>query len=100
MAGDTFGAKLFRRLLAEEPEKLRQASNWGVHDSPQDTTLPIARAIVAAYGTDADGLGEAAARLERALGASAFTAALARGSAINADASVAFALATIDRLLA
>jgi malate synthase len=52
-AGDTFGAELFRRLLAEEYEKLRRASNRDVHDDSKDTTLPIAREIVEAYVTDA-----------------------------------------------
>jgi malate synthase len=52
-AGDTFGAALFRRLLAEEYDKLRRASNRDVHDDSKDTTLPIAREIVEAYVTDA-----------------------------------------------
>jgi malate synthase len=51
-AGDRFGAELFRRLLAEEYEKLRRAGNRDVHDDSKDTTLPIAREIVEAYVTD------------------------------------------------
>jgi malate synthase len=51
-AGDPFGAELFRRLLAEEYERLRRASNRDVHDDSKDTTLPIARDIVEAYVTD------------------------------------------------
>jgi malate synthase len=49
--GSAFDAKLFRRLLAEEFEKLRRASNRDVHDDSKDTTLPIAREIVEAYVT-------------------------------------------------
>ena len=52
-AADTFGTDLFRRLLAEEYEKLRRASNRDVHDDSKDTTLTIAREIVEAYVTDA-----------------------------------------------
>jgi malate synthase len=52
-AGDPFGVELFRRLLAEEYEKLRRAGNRDVHDDSKDTTLPVAREIVAAYVTDA-----------------------------------------------
>jgi malate synthase len=52
-AGDPFGAELFRRLLAEEYEKLRRAGNRDVHDDSKGTTLPIAREIVEAYVTDA-----------------------------------------------
>jgi malate synthase len=51
-AGDTFSAALLERLLEEEYEKLRRAGNRDVHDDSKDTTLPIARAIVAAYVTD------------------------------------------------
>jgi malate synthase len=51
-AGDNFSADLFRRLLAEEYEKLRRASNRDVHDDSKDSTLPIAREIVEAYVTD------------------------------------------------
>ena len=52
-AGDVFSAPLFKRLLAEEYEKLRRASNRDVHDNSKDTTLPIAREIVETYVTDA-----------------------------------------------
>jgi malate synthase len=48
-AGDPFTAPLFDRLLAEEYEKLRRASNRDVHDDSKETTLPIAREIVASY---------------------------------------------------
>ncbi len=48
-AGDTFTMAVFDRLLQEEYEKLRRASNRDVHDDSKDTTLPIAREIVAAY---------------------------------------------------
>jgi malate synthase len=50
-AGETFGASLFARLLAEEYEKLRNAGNRDVHDDSKETTLPIAREIVATYVT-------------------------------------------------
>ena len=52
-AGDTFTLDLFHRLLAEEYEKLRGASDRNVHDDSKDTTLPIAREIVDRYVTDA-----------------------------------------------
>ena len=52
-AGDVFSAPLFKRLLAEEYDKLRRASNRDVHDNSKDTTLPIAREIVETYVTDA-----------------------------------------------
>ncbi|MAE64273.1 MAG: malate synthase [Phycisphaeraceae bacterium] len=51
-AGDTFTAEMFRRLLAEEYEKLRQAGNRDVHDDSKDTTLPIARQIAETYVLD------------------------------------------------
>ena len=51
--GDVFSAPLFKRLLAEEYDKLRRASNRDVHDNSKDTTLPIAREIVETYVTDA-----------------------------------------------
>lgn len=47
--GDVFTESLFRRLLAEEYEKLRKARNVDVHDDSKETTLPVARAIVDAY---------------------------------------------------
>src|SRR5262249_15800014 len=50
--GDRFAPELCKRLLAEEYEKLRQASNRDVHDTSKNTTLPIAREIVEAYVTD------------------------------------------------
>lgn len=51
-AGDVLDRPLFERLLEEEYEKLRRASNRDVHDDSKDTTLPIARDIVAAYVTE------------------------------------------------
>jgi malate synthase len=51
-AGDPFTPELFRRLLAEEYEKLRTAGNRDVHDNSKTTTLPIAREIVDTYVTD------------------------------------------------
>jgi malate synthase len=50
-AGDTFTKELFARLLAEEYEKLRRASNRDVHDVSKNTTLPIAREIAETYVT-------------------------------------------------
>jgi malate synthase len=51
-SGDRFSPELCRRLLAEEYDKLRKASNRDVHDSSKNTTLPIAREIVEAYVMD------------------------------------------------
>jgi malate synthase len=51
--GDRLTGELCKRLLAEEYDKLRNASNRDVHDSSKNTTLPIAREIVEAYVTDA-----------------------------------------------
>jgi len=51
-AGDTFTAAIFSRLLIEEYDKLRRASNRDVHDNSKDTTLPIAREIVETYVLD------------------------------------------------
>jgi malate synthase len=51
-AGDAFDAALFDRLLEEEHGKLRRARNRDVHDDSKETTLPIARAIVAAYARE------------------------------------------------
>ena len=51
-AGDRFTAELCKRLLAEEYEKLRKASNRDVHDSSKNTSLPIAREIVETYVMD------------------------------------------------
>jgi malate synthase len=50
--GDRFTGDLCKRLLAEEYDKLRKASNRDVHDSSKNTTLPIAREIVEAYVMD------------------------------------------------
>jgi malate synthase len=50
--GDRFSLDLCKRLLAEEYDKLRNASNRDVHDSSKTTTLPIAREIVEAYVLD------------------------------------------------
>ena len=52
-AGDVFGRELFQRLLDEEYAKLRAASDRDVHDDSKNTTLPIAREIVATYVADA-----------------------------------------------
>jgi malate synthase len=51
-SGDRFSPELCKRLLAEEYEKLRNASNRDVHDASKDTTLPVAREIVDSYVTD------------------------------------------------
>jgi malate synthase len=51
-AGDLFTAAVFRRLLAEEYDKLRRAGNRDVHDDSKDTTLPVAREIVETYVLD------------------------------------------------
>ena len=45
-AGEVFGIDLFRRVLAEEYEKLQRASDRDVHDDSKQTTLPTAREIV------------------------------------------------------
>ncbi len=50
--GDRFSSELYQRLLAEEYEKLRKASNRDVHDTSKNTTLPIAREIVETYVMD------------------------------------------------
>jgi malate synthase len=50
--GDRLSPELCKRLLAEEYEKLRHASNRDVHDTSKNTTLPIAREIVEAYVMD------------------------------------------------
>jgi len=47
--GDSFTEALFARLLEEEYGKLLGASNRDVHDDSKQTTLPIAREIVARY---------------------------------------------------
>ena len=51
-SGDRFSPELCQRLLAEEYEKLRCASNRDVHDASKNTSLPVAREIVEAYVTD------------------------------------------------
>ena len=48
-AGDPFTAELFATLLDQEYGKLLEASDRDVHDSSKNTTLPIAREIVARY---------------------------------------------------
>ncbi len=50
-AGDTLTPALFARLLDEEYAKLLAAGNRDVHDDSKQTTLPIARDIVAALVT-------------------------------------------------
>jgi len=50
--GDRFTRELFDRWLEEEYQKLLEASDRDVHDDSKQTTLPIARAIVAAYVND------------------------------------------------
>jgi malate synthase len=51
-AGSPFTPELFARLLDEEYEKLRSASNRDVHDNSKNTTLPIARMVVETYVTE------------------------------------------------
>ena len=51
-AGGRFTMELFLRLLTEEYEKLRRATDRDVHDVSKDTTLPVARKIVQAYVSD------------------------------------------------
>ncbi len=50
--GDRVTVELFAKLLVEEYEKLREASNRDVHDNSKNTTLPIAREIVETYVLD------------------------------------------------
>ena len=50
--GDLFDIALFRRLLAEEYDKLRRASDRDVHDDSKGTALPVAREIVETYVLD------------------------------------------------
>jgi malate synthase len=50
--GDRLTADFYKRLLAEEYEKLRKASNRDVHDNSKNTTLPIAREIAETYVLD------------------------------------------------
>jgi malate synthase len=51
-AGDPFTLELFKRLMVEEYDKLRNAGNRDVHDSSKNTTLPIAREICETYVMD------------------------------------------------
>jgi malate synthase len=51
-SGDRFTVELFERLLAEEYQKLREASDRDVYDLSKETTLPIAREIADTYVTD------------------------------------------------
>jgi malate synthase len=50
--GQPVTMELFKRLLAEEHEKLVRAGNRDVHDVSKRTTLPIAREIVETYVLD------------------------------------------------
>jgi malate synthase len=47
--GDRFTLELCQRVIAEEFEKLQRADTRDVHDDSKQTTLPIAREIVARY---------------------------------------------------
>ena len=51
-AGDPFTRELFARLMTEEYDKLRRATNRDVHDDSKDTTLPVAREICETYVTE------------------------------------------------
>src|SRR6266853_1378700 len=51
-AGNRFSPEVCKRLLTEEYEKLRNASNRDVHDNSKNTTLPIARESVETYVVD------------------------------------------------
>ena len=48
-AGQPFTRELFSALLEEEYQKLLAARGQDVHEDSKQTTLPVARAIVAAY---------------------------------------------------
>lgn len=52
-SGARFSLELFKRLLAEEYDKLQKAGNRDVHNDSKTTTLPIAREIAETYVTDA-----------------------------------------------
>lgn len=52
-AGDPFTPAIFRKLLAEEYDKLLRADDRDVYDASKHTTLPIAREIVETYVQDA-----------------------------------------------
>jgi len=47
--GDVFTEELFRRLLAEEYEKLQKAKNVDVHDDSKETTLPVSLVVTDGY---------------------------------------------------
>jgi malate synthase len=47
--GDIFTTELFKKLLAQEYDKLLLADNRDVHDDSKQDTLPIAREIVEKY---------------------------------------------------
>ncbi len=49
---DVFTVGLFKKLLAEEYDKLLKAKDKDVHDNSKPTTLPIAREIVETYVQD------------------------------------------------
>ncbi len=51
-AGDVFTPDMFRRLLAEEYDKLLQAGDRDVHAVSKETSLPITREIVQRYVLD------------------------------------------------
>jgi len=83
--GDVLTRELFAKLLDEEHDKLKHASNKDVHDDSKQTTLPIAREIVDRYvrssvkppwyvdllnlNLDNEDLAEAKQRIERYLAA-------------------------------
>ena len=49
LAGDSFTAELFEKLLNEEYKKLLKANSKDVHDNSKNTTLPISREIAYSY---------------------------------------------------
>ncbi len=55
-AGERFTPELCARLLEEEYRKLQQAGDRDVHDDSKQTTLPVAREIVASYLGDSEKL--------------------------------------------
>ena len=52
LVGVEQGGVLARRLLAEEYDNLRRASDRDVHDDSKGTTLPVAREIAETYVLD------------------------------------------------
>lgn len=52
MSGEVFTTEIFKKLLAEEYEKLQCAKDNDVHDDSKESTLPIAREIVKTYVSD------------------------------------------------